>query len=301
MRHDPEDVMNRAEHLLEHSDFLGSLARHLVRDAADADDLVQETWAAALSRTDDATAPSRSWLGTVLRNFAYLRFRGDRRRISREHAVARAESVRGPEDSVQKLEVLRWVVDAVLALEAPSRDIVILRYFDGLSGAEIARRMDLKPSTVRMRLKRALDELRAALDAKHDGDRSAWHLGLAVFLPAPAGPMAPETTGVAGGAGAATLSPVWITAATVGLGLAFAGGWASRSHLAERSSSKNDTVVIEATSNHREQAASPEAFRDAIGALEEARETLELNQGSVEARLATLEEIVQQLLAGNPV
>ena len=67
----------------------------------------------------------------------------------------------------------------VLALVEPYRTTVLLRYFEGLSSAEIARRTGVPSATVRWRLMRALEELRGKLDARHGGDRRSWCVVLA--------------------------------------------------------------------------------------------------------------------------
>ena len=85
----------------------------------------------------------------------------------------------------------RALVDAVLALDEPYRSAVLLRYFEGLEPAEIARRRGVPAGTVRSHLSRGLAELRAALDRRHGGDTRTWCaalLPLAIESPgAPAG------------------------------------------------------------------------------------------------------------------
>jgi DNA-directed RNA polymerase specialized sigma24 family protein len=49
------------------------------------------------------------------------------------------------------------------ALDEPFRSTIRLRYFDGLSAAEIARRATLPEGTVRWRAKEGLERLRRAL------------------------------------------------------------------------------------------------------------------------------------------
>ncbi len=90
------------------------------------------------------------------------------------------------------------VARMVLELEEPLRATVMLRYYEGLSGADIARAQGVPEGTVRWRLKRALDEVRARLDEEHRGDRRAW-----VALVAP---LAPAFPAAGGGAGAATMT-----------------------------------------------------------------------------------------------
>src|SRR6478735_4000439 len=72
--------------LLEHASWLRKLARTLVSDGAD--DLVQDTWVAALRTPPERAAGPRPWLRAVLTNAARLRWRGDASRAAREQAVA---------------------------------------------------------------------------------------------------------------------------------------------------------------------------------------------------------------------
>ena len=69
------------EELLEHEGWVQGLARSLVHDPAAAEDLVQETWLAALRRPPMNDRPLRPWLGRVVRNFASERRRRDSRRV----------------------------------------------------------------------------------------------------------------------------------------------------------------------------------------------------------------------------
>ena len=79
------------ESLLAHADFVRALARSLVLDEHRADDVVQETWLAALQRPPGFGGNLRSWLGTVVRNFAFMARRSDQRRMRRERAAAAQE------------------------------------------------------------------------------------------------------------------------------------------------------------------------------------------------------------------
>ncbi len=85
------------DRLLDHSDWVRKLASNLVNDPDEADDLVQDTWTAALESPPRNAASSRSWLGRVLRNFAYSSFRRRKRRSFRERIAASAEVIPSPE------------------------------------------------------------------------------------------------------------------------------------------------------------------------------------------------------------
>src|SRR5262245_51272796 len=104
--------------LLAHGDFVRGIARSLLWDEHAAEDVVQQTWLAALGREAPA---SRGWLAAVSRNLAIKRLRGDRRRSAREAAASRAEGVPSDTDVLERERLRRAVVDEVLALPEPYR------------------------------------------------------------------------------------------------------------------------------------------------------------------------------------
>lgn len=194
----PDATPLRPELLLEHAGWIRSLALRLVRDAATADDLVQETLLAALERKPDADRPVRPWLGRVLRNRAALRRRGERRRSEREERAARAETLPSSEELVERADQQRRVVEAVMGLGDPYRSILLLRYYEGLEPRDIARRQGRPAGTVRSQLQRGHELLRAALDRANGGDRRAWCLALV--------PLAAEEAVAAGVSGASLVA-----------------------------------------------------------------------------------------------
>ena len=177
-----QDPTINAEALLEHSQWIRGLARRLVVES-DTDDLVQETWMAALAHPERRRGKKvRAWLGSVVRNLASDRHRSTRHRRDRETLAAsdRAGDVTlpTPEELVSRSEEQRAVVDAVLALAEPYRSTLLLRYFEGLGTREIAAREHQPEATVRTRLHRGLNQVREALDARHGGNRAAWTVAL---------------------------------------------------------------------------------------------------------------------------
>jgi RNA polymerase sigma factor (sigma-70 family) len=152
------------------------IVRGLVRDGGLAEDVAQEAWLTALSTRPPDDVPLRWWLAGIARNLARRLRRGESRRDRRERAVARPEGATPP-DLVARAETHRRVMDAVLALEEPYRGTLLLRFFDDLPSAEIARRLGVPAATVRSRLRRGLDLLRSRLDETH-GTRRTWTLAL---------------------------------------------------------------------------------------------------------------------------
>ena len=165
------------ERLLTHQDWLRSLARRLVGDAAAAEDLVQETWIAALKSPPDPSRPARPWLAGVVRRLASMRARGEGRRARRQTQVAKPDLLPSTADLVEEVDTQRRLVSEVLELSEPYRTTVMLRYFQDMTSAEIARHQDVPAGTVRWRLKRGLDELRERLDESF-GTRDNWCIAL---------------------------------------------------------------------------------------------------------------------------
>jgi RNA polymerase sigma factor (sigma-70 family) len=152
---------------------------------------VQQTFVAALEHPPGPATPLRRWLGAVVRNFARQDRRGERRRNERELSAARPEASASVHDAVDAIAVQRALFDAVLALDEPYRSSILQRYYEGLPPREIARRQRVPVKTVKTRLARGLERLRAALDRGHGGDRQAW---LPALLPLAGWPGIPAST-----------------------------------------------------------------------------------------------------------
>jgi RNA polymerase sigma factor (sigma-70 family) len=170
--------------LLQHTAWMKRLARSLVGDPAVADDLVQETWVAALSHPPRAGSPVRPWLGVVLRNVLRARFRADARRGRREERSDLGAPTLAIDRVLGAGQTKRLLAHEVLALEEPYRSTILLHYYEGLSLAEVARQQCLPAATVRWRVGEALGRLRARLERKHTAERTAW-LGASVPLASP--------------------------------------------------------------------------------------------------------------------
>lgn len=174
------------ESLLGHQQFVLRLARTLVRDESDAEEVAQKTLASALERPPRHGA-LRAWLVRVTRNHAHELHRGDRRRADRERRAARSEAVSDGASAMERLELEHGVVRAVLALDEPYKAVVVATYYEGLAPAEIAARNGVPAGTVRSQLTRAHELLRAKLDRTH-GERRTWMSGLTGLLALRDGP-----------------------------------------------------------------------------------------------------------------
>jgi len=148
--------------------FVRALARRLCGDLHLADDAAQETWLAALEQAAAPAlfpGPSRAWLATVARNFVLQALRGRQRRQRREAAVARCPTLDVADGVEVDPELRRRMLAAVQELPADYRAVVQQRFFEDRMPVEIADALRLPVETVRTRLRRALERLRALLTA----------------------------------------------------------------------------------------------------------------------------------------
>jgi RNA polymerase sigma factor (sigma-70 family) len=162
------------------------LARHLVRGDDEADDLLQNAWLVAAQQQRTREGEAYGWLAGVLRILGMRHARAAGRRREREaesaadaRALSPDRSAR-PDELLEHVETQRRLSEALLALDEPYRTTILLRYFDELSAADIARRTSVPAGTIRWRLKEGLSRLRRQLEER-EGGPSALSLVLARF------------------------------------------------------------------------------------------------------------------------
>lgn len=215
------------EELLRNSQWLQELARSLVGDAFTAEDLLQEALSHAKNEAKWATGHLGGWVAGIVRNLAKQHFRKESRRIAREQEAAHRRALAqvspgeiqeapDPAYLAQKLEMQQILAQHVLALDLPSREVLLLRYYGDRSVKQIAVQLNLDPQAVETRLRRGRTRLRAQLE-KTMG-REQWALACLPLLP---GQMAPPPPPV-------PIVPTWLmatAAAGVLLLVASLAGW----------------------------------------------------------------------------
>jgi RNA polymerase sigma-70 factor (ECF subfamily) len=154
-------------------DQLYNHACWLTGDRADAEDLVQETYAKALKGFSSFAEGTnlRAWMFRILRN-AFLNSRSGLRQKTEyleddeagaDEAVAHEVT---PEALFLATESQEMIFNALERLPVAHREIILLCDVDEMSYREIAQVLDVAPGTVMSRLSRARRSLRAALGAK---------------------------------------------------------------------------------------------------------------------------------------
>ena len=161
--------------VLPHLDAAYNLARWLVRDDQDAQDVVQDATLKALRffggfRGGDP----RAWLLTIVRNASYT-WLGKKRP---EELVALDEDVHDaqhapptPEAEALRRASGRSLARALESLPVVLREAIVLRELEGLSYAEIATVAEIPVGTVMSRLSRARRRLAAVIGDDEEDSR----------------------------------------------------------------------------------------------------------------------------------
>ncbi|HTF90490.1 MAG TPA: sigma-70 family RNA polymerase sigma factor, partial [Planctomycetota bacterium] len=165
--------------LEQRADRIRRLARALVQDPHEAEDLAQDAWLRSLTHRPRSEESWPAWIAATLRNLARARWRSDRRRELREREVARPEVQLASNAALEGLDAFDSLVRAVRELDEPYRSAIVLRYLEDLTPREIAARTATPEKTIESRLSRGILKLRSKLDER-DGGRGTW---LAAVLP----------------------------------------------------------------------------------------------------------------------
>jgi RNA polymerase sigma-70 factor (ECF subfamily) len=133
----------------------------IVRDAAAAEDIAQEAFLSALSALGrfDRRRPFAPWLHRIAVNRAidWSRARSLRGEVAASGALL--DSVGAAPAQDKHLGAAGETADALAALSAEHRAVVVLRYLLDYTPGEIAHALDLPRGTINSRLRRALDRL----------------------------------------------------------------------------------------------------------------------------------------------
>jgi len=143
-------------------------ARAVLRDEAEAEDVVQDAWVRAYThlRQFAGRASFATWVTRIALHEALARKRHRGRQSSLdEHAAVLPATTRPPEQEVEARRVAGELEAAIDALPARYRTAFVLRDLEGLSTTETAACLDVPEATVKTRLHRARGLLRSRLDA----------------------------------------------------------------------------------------------------------------------------------------
>ena len=166
-----EAVVSFEEALLPHLDAAHNLARWLLSNEQDAQDVVQEAYLRAFKSFGGFHGTNgRPWLLTIVRNVSYTLLKKNHAidqttTFDEEIHTAGHESV-SPATILEHSENAELIKEAMDELPAEFREILVLRHLEGLSYKEIADIAQLAPGTVMSRLARARAKLKEYLAAR---------------------------------------------------------------------------------------------------------------------------------------
>lgn len=169
-RAEKEDLNSFEAVMLPHLDAAHNLARWLLRNEQDAQDVVQEAYLRAFkSFAGFHGSNGRAWLLTIVRNTSYTLLKKNRAvdlttTFDEELHASGHESV-SPATIVEQSENTALISDAMDQLAPEFREILTLRHQEGLSYKEIAEIAQIPPGTVMSRLARARAKLKEYLAA----------------------------------------------------------------------------------------------------------------------------------------
>src|SRR5436190_8115955 len=166
-----EDLLSFEAVMLPHLDAAHNLARWLLRNEQDAQDVVQEAYLRAFkSFSGFHGSNGRAWLLTIVRNTSYTLLKKNRAvdfttPFDEEIHAAEHESA-SPATILEHSEDAELIKEAMDELPAEFREILVLRHQEGLSYKEIAEIAQIPPGTVMSRLARARAKLKEYLAAR---------------------------------------------------------------------------------------------------------------------------------------
>jgi RNA polymerase sigma-70 factor (ECF subfamily) len=155
-----------------HNQRLYRIARGVVRNDSEAEDVVQEAYVRAFAHLDSfrGDASLGTWLSRIVINEALGRLRKRRRTVAMPENP-QAEIIQfplnpsdDPERTMAQRQILALVERATDSLPDVYRMVFVARVIEGLSIEETAELLDVRPETVKTRLHRARALLRKALD-----------------------------------------------------------------------------------------------------------------------------------------
>ncbi len=153
-----------------HAGSVYSLARSLVAEAADADEVVTDAFLSLWrGGYDESRGSVGAFLNVVARSRALDRIRSRRRRGDAEERSAEGEPAGfavpvsrpgGPEDATERSDRRRVIREALGTLSEKQRSVISLAYLSGMTHREIAAHLSEPLGTVKTRLRDGMKKLR---------------------------------------------------------------------------------------------------------------------------------------------
>lgn len=139
-------------------------------NAADGDDISQETWITVFRRIKSLKNPEKfvPWLYQIMKRCAFKRLRTKGEVVSIDNIPeAMDDTVISPLSQVIRRERSNDVSLAIMSLEKRQRTVIVLYYYNEFSIEEIAKIMGTPSGTIKSRLYTARKELSRLLEKEN--------------------------------------------------------------------------------------------------------------------------------------
>lgn len=175
------DLNALAELIARYQNRLYRYLLRIVRQPAEAEDLFQQTWlkVAEKIRSFDPSRNFDTWLFTLARNLAIDHLRRirpqslDEQLADNERGESAADRIpsreQAPFDRALAAERRMQIAEVMAELPMTYREVLALRFEEEMKIEDIAHVTGAPISTVKTRLRRSLEQLRCALEARHPG------------------------------------------------------------------------------------------------------------------------------------
>ena len=150
-----------------YKDVLYRYAERMTGRADDAADVVQNTFIRGFRRLDRCRDPERvgGWLFRIAVNLCKDQLKGRaRREVSLEAAGPLMATRDLPEQRAERAEIREQIYRALQSLSDEQREAFVLKHVEGWSYEEMAERLEVSVSALKMRVHRARDQLQELLE-----------------------------------------------------------------------------------------------------------------------------------------
>jgi RNA polymerase sigma-70 factor (ECF subfamily) len=165
---EPEDRIRFEQLVLPHLDRAANLARWLLRNRADSEDVVQEAMLRAYRFFDRFHGgDARAWLLQIVRNTCYTWLEKNRpsELMTEFNEEVHQQPSANPETLATQADQRQRLMLALESLPSRSREVLVLRELEGCSYKEIGEITGIPIGTVMSTLSRARERLQRTLSA----------------------------------------------------------------------------------------------------------------------------------------
>jgi RNA polymerase sigma factor (sigma-70 family) len=170
------EIQEGMAQLVSHLDAAYNLARWLVRNETDAEDVVQDAYVRAFRYLHTLRdGESRPWLLAIVRNACYERLRRDQTASkSADREIDRRQTdTPSPETILLRKREVEALHDVLERLPSDLREVLILREWERMSYKDIAAVTGVPSGTVMSRLWRARQQLQQSFGSRFQIARSS--------------------------------------------------------------------------------------------------------------------------------